>query len=115
MISECGLLEDVLSQGDNRVLAAEMILGSLAPDATKPVLLRNMEDATSALVQALATCPSYRDIFPPISEKEMSAIDQEVSRKAYLLWEQAGRPEGQSEKFWLQAEREVWHARQHRS
>jgi hypothetical protein len=34
--------------------------------------------------------------------------DQEdVARLAYLLWERAGWPEGQSLKFWIEAERRL--------
>jgi hypothetical protein len=32
---------------------------------------------------------------------------QEVSDRAYLLWQRAGKPEGQDLEFWLQAEAEV--------
>jgi hypothetical protein len=32
---------------------------------------------------------------------------EEIARLAYLLWEQAGCPEGQSEQHWLEAERQL--------
>jgi hypothetical protein len=31
----------------------------------------------------------------------------EVIRRAYELWEQAGKPEGRDQEFYLQAEREL--------
>jgi hypothetical protein len=31
----------------------------------------------------------------------------EVSKRAYELWENAGKPDGKDNEFWLQAEREV--------
>jgi hypothetical protein len=31
-------------------------------------------------------------------------LDQIVRERAYFLWEQAGRPEGQSDAFWHQAQ-----------
>ena len=31
----------------------------------------------------------------------------EIARRAYLLWEQAGRPPGQHLRFWLEAEGQV--------
>jgi Protein of unknown function (DUF2934) len=31
----------------------------------------------------------------------------ETRARAYALWEQAGRPSGRDEQFWLQAEREL--------
>ena len=38
----------------------------------------------------------------------MSASDHEKTKeRAYQLWEQAGRPEGDAERFWYQAERET--------
>jgi hypothetical protein len=33
--------------------------------------------------------------------------EHRVRDRAYQLWEQAGRPEGKSEEFWLQAETEI--------
>ena len=34
-------------------------------------------------------------------------IDESIRKKAYYLWELAGRPEGQNEQFWFQAEKEL--------
>lgn len=34
-------------------------------------------------------------------------IHETISSRAHELWEKAGKPEGQDEKFWLQAEREL--------
>lgn len=34
-------------------------------------------------------------------------LHQRISRRAYLLWEQEGRPEGQAQAHWLQAEAEA--------
>ncbi|HEX4122106.1 MAG TPA: DUF2934 domain-containing protein [Verrucomicrobiae bacterium] len=31
----------------------------------------------------------------------------EVSKRAYELWENAGKPDGKDSEFWFQAEREV--------
>jgi hypothetical protein len=36
----------------------------------------------------------------------------EVARRAYELWEEAGRPDGRSEEFWLRAEEEFRHRRE---
>ena len=33
--------------------------------------------------------------------------ETEITRRAYELWEQAGKPEGKDEDFYLQAEREL--------
>ena len=30
-----------------------------------------------------------------------------LRRRAYWLWEQAGRPEGQSERFWMEAKERI--------
>lgn len=31
---------------------------------------------------------------------------ERISRRAYQMWEEAGRPEGRSDEYWLRAERE---------
>ena len=42
-----------------------------------------------------------------------SGQQESLQASAYHLWEQAGRPEGQSERFWLEAEERI--KRLHRS
>jgi len=37
----------------------------------------------------------------------MSEKDEEIRRRAYRLWEEAGMPEGRSDQFWLAAETEI--------
>jgi hypothetical protein len=37
----------------------------------------------------------------------MDDQDGQIRQRAYDLWIEAGRPEGQPEQFWLQAEREI--------
>jgi hypothetical protein len=39
---------------------------------------------------------------------------EEVRVRAYLLWEQHGRPFGRDEEFWLQAEKEIREAKESR-
>ena len=36
-----------------------------------------------------------------------SSRQDEIAKRAYLLWEKAGKPAGQDMAFWLKAEREV--------
>jgi hypothetical protein len=38
----------------------------------------------------------------------MTDITDEIRDRAYLLWEQAGRPEGRSEEFWFLAQQEMY-------
>lgn len=33
--------------------------------------------------------------------------DDEIRRRAHELWEQAGRPQGREDHFWLEAERQL--------
>ncbi len=33
--------------------------------------------------------------------------DEQIRSRAHQLWEEAGRPEGQADQFWHQAEREL--------
>ena len=35
------------------------------------------------------------------------ALEERIRHRAYELWEQAGRPPGQSEKYWQQARAEL--------
>lgn len=37
----------------------------------------------------------------------MSDIEQRIRERAYLLWEQAGMPEGNGEQFWFAAAAEI--------
>lgn len=37
---------------------------------------------------------------------DMPTIDQ-IRKRAFELWEQAGKPEGRDEEFWRQAERDL--------
>ena len=37
----------------------------------------------------------------------MSGKEEQIRRRAYRLWEEAGRPEGRSGEFWLAAERDI--------
>lgn len=32
-----------------------------------------------------------------------TSVEQRVRRRAYILWERAGRPEGRSDEFWEKA------------
>ena len=37
----------------------------------------------------------------------MSGSDDWIARRAYELWDRAGRPDGRSEEFWFAAKEEV--------
>jgi DUF2934 family protein len=37
----------------------------------------------------------------------MEADNQRIRERAHDLWEQAGRPDGREEHFWLEAERQI--------
>ena len=47
-------------------------------------------------------------------EQSQAQPEQQGSLEAlaYRLWEQAGRPEGQSERFWMEAEERIKRLRQ---
>jgi regulation of enolase protein 1 (concanavalin A-like superfamily) len=42
-----------------------------------------------------------------LPEKTPMARDERIRTRAWQLWDQAGRPEGRDEEFWLQAEIEI--------
>ncbi|MCP3459647.1 DUF2934 domain-containing protein [Bradyrhizobium sp. CCGUVB23] len=37
----------------------------------------------------------------------MSAYEDDIRRRAYKLWEEAGRPEARMDEFWHEAERQL--------
>ena len=41
------------------------------------------------------------------SPKPPAIVEEDIRIRAYELWESAGRPDGQVEQLWLQAEREL--------
>jgi hypothetical protein len=43
----------------------------------------------------------------PDQETTKEPTKEQVTRRAYQLWEQAGKPEGRDEEFYHQAEREL--------
>ncbi|KQT79142.1 hypothetical protein ASG54_08825 [Aureimonas sp. Leaf460] len=48
-------------------------------------------------------------MFPIEGDNDMTKPDrdEEVRDRAYLLWEEAGRPSGREHEFWAQASREI--------
>ena len=38
----------------------------------------------------------------------MTDFNQQIRKRAYQLWEEAGRPEGRSEEFWFHAQADVY-------
>lgn len=50
-----------------------------------------------------------REISDRLRRLKAASLVEETRRRAYELWENAGRPEGRELEFWLQAEREVRH------
>jgi hypothetical protein len=49
----------------------------------------------------------YPDPLGVLAETK-AGLDQFVRDRAYFLWEQAGRPEGQAEEFWHRAQHQRW-------
>ena len=52
----------------------------------------------------------FADAEPPLEpspEEDDSEAERQVSRRAYGLWEEAGRPDGREREFWNQAESEL--------
>jgi len=42
-----------------------------------------------------------------MAEGEKTPLEERIRHRAYELWEEAGRPPGQSEKYWQQARAEL--------
>ena len=43
----------------------------------------------------------------PAGEEPEANLDQVVRDRAYLLWEQAGRPDDRADEFWHEARRQI--------
>lgn len=72
------------------------------PPTTRPAAPRTISPADAANKVSLNTTKT----------PNRSAPDEEqVRARAYALWEQAGRPEGDGLQFWLEAEQELAHGR----
>ena len=52
----------------------------------------------------------FGDNFRPEEEIRVAPSEDQIREKAYLLWEEAGRPEGNSVEFWIRAEVELQHS-----
>lgn len=63
-----------------------------------------MEDTQNSILQT-----TFRSIKNFLGENEHVAAptEESIREKAYLLWEEAGHPEGDGVEFWLRAEREL--------
>jgi hypothetical protein len=57
----------------------------------------------------LQVVPAAADISlqPEEPVHERGGMDDVIRTRAYFLWEQAGRPDGDGARFWLDAEREI--------
>ena len=49
----------------------------------------------------------YLDPLGVLAETK-AGLDQVVRERAFLLWEQAGRPDGRADEFWYQAQYQRW-------
>jgi hypothetical protein len=68
------------------------------PPTTRPAAPRTTAPADAANRVALNNTKSPNRPFPD---------EDQVRARAYALWEQAGRPEGDGLQFWLEAEQEL--------
>lgn len=57
---------------------------------------------------ALVALDSHSEQSATILPEETSmAMDKRIRTRAWQLWDQAGRPEGRDDEYWLQAEKEI--------
>jgi hypothetical protein len=59
----------------------------------------------------VSPCPEVNDNGTPenaaIPDRSRSVSEKEISRRAYLKWEAAGKPKGNDSRFWLEAKEEL--------
>jgi hypothetical protein len=67
-----------------------------------------------------AAKPAKPALAAPAAQLETDAVPdpagtqptfEEISRRAYALWEAAGKPEGEDQRFWFEAELELRRAK----
>lgn len=67
-------------------------------------------DSSSAPVTTRTT-PAYAagavSLQPAAKDQDPATREQAIRARAYFLWEQAGRPEGDGVEFWMRAEQEL--------
>ncbi|WP_018321989.1 DUF2934 domain-containing protein [Bradyrhizobium sp. WSM2793] len=65
----------------------------------------------AALITDQETAKRLEEFAGEISRRvcrlKLESLEHETRRRAYELWERAGRPHGRDAEFWLRAEREV--------
>lgn len=49
---------------------------------------------------------------PPAAQAKSRPSQEQISKRAYEIWEAHGRPEGKDQEHWCQAERELMLGRQ---
>lgn len=64
----------------------------------------NLLDVIDAAIAASSSTDPFEK---EVAAKVKTITDDQVGQRAYFLWEQAGRPEGNGQEFWLAAEKEL--------
>src|SRR5229473_3092877 len=85
-------------------------------DHARAVLVRHMRDLNAGLSTGFGELRALEEAILKVEseaagteERKPESTDDEsptIAERAYLLWEQAGRPEGKALEYWLQAEDE---------
>jgi hypothetical protein len=93
------------------LLTTQINVGSRSPEPPFENELDSMGrdlQAHGLLSFALPLCPQ-RGCAPPSGKgrKMKEPTVEQITSRAYELWEQAGKPEGRDEEFYLQAEKEL--------
>ena len=67
---------------------------------------RKQSQPATLRVQGAPAAPDI-SLQPQDPVPERGASDDVIRTRAYFLWEQAGRPDGDASRFWFEAEREI--------
>ena len=81
--------------------------------AANSMLVQNKElQALSASMHVSRSGPLEPDLDPlGVLAETKAGLDQVVRERAFLLWEEAGRPDGRADEFWYQAQHQRWRER----
>jgi hypothetical protein len=76
-----------------------------------PFAARESRGAHPMWDETIGKIPNFNALFGVVSLGVMTNYDN-ISKRAYELWEKAGKPSGRDTEYWLQAENEVMERQQ---
>ena len=89
--------------GNGTPIAAETARSASPVHAAKPAVMSSGSAPSSGPMKGLGPVV--------LATKSRPVLEDDIRRRAYHLWEAAGRPPGDGSHFWVEAERELKQAK----